>query len=87
MANKRVDLPELSATQQSDYESRFGNDPAKESRLTLNGVSIVQDEYFDDSPAMCRPPPPDDFSPEFKKEINKTLEIIRLINKGAVSGQ
>lgn len=86
MANKRVDLPELSSTQQSDYESRFGNDPSKESRLSLNGISIVQDEYFDDTPAMLRPDPPDDFSPEFKKEINKTLEIIRAINKGSLNG-
>lgn len=86
MANKRVDLPELSATQQADYDSRFGLDKDPRARLTLNGVELVQDEYFEDSPAMYRPDPPEDFSPEFKKEINKTLELIKALTKDVKNG-
>lgn len=79
MANNPKDIPELSATQQKDFESRFGLDPLKEHRLSLDGLPLVIDEYFDDTPAMMRPEPPEDFSPEFKKEITKTLEIIKAI--------
>lgn len=86
MANKPKDLPELSATQQKDFESRFGPDPSKEHRLSLDGLPLVIDEYFDDTPAMLRPDPPEDFSPEFKKEINKTLELIKALNIGDKNG-
>jgi len=79
MANNPKDLPELSATQQSDFDSKHGDDPNKEHRLSLDGLPMVIDEYFDDTPAMMRPEPLEDFSPEFKKEIAKTLEIIKAI--------
>lgn len=78
---------ELSANQQVDYKSKYEKDPAYDHRLTLNGVPIIQDEYFDEAPIHYSPPPPDEFSPRFLEEIEKTKQLLMQIKARSENGQ
>lgn len=44
--NEKEKTPEDIAIEQRD-DQRFADDPAKEYRLTINGMPIIKDEYFD----------------------------------------
>lgn len=79
--NEKNTVPELTATQQKEFETKHGLDPSKESRLSLNGVNIITDEYFDDSPAMMRPEPVNEFTQETLKSIAETIELLKQIKE------
>lgn len=62
----------------------IGDDPAKEYKITLDGVRIVEDEYFEDGPFAAFIPAQRELdvikNSIFKIELAKLIELKR-INK------